>query len=398
MNLSSGELKRVFKVAETLRPQLMEIALEIWRHPELAFKEKRASGLLQSFLTAEGFEVEERLAGMKTAFRARLICKRPRPAIGFLAEMDALPGLGHACGHNLIGTASAGAAACLRRALPVLAGSVEAIGCPAEESGGGKVRLVRAGVFDRLDAALLVHPDRKTEIFKLSLALLEVKLSFQGKAAHASAEPEKGINALDAVIRTFNGVDAFRLGIPENARINGIITDGGVAANIIPERAEAVFYVRAQTMKETQALAKKLVACARSAAHATGARVRADVKTRQAYAPFIPNRALGRVFERNLVSMGIEIEQGPEDQALGSTDVGNVSQRVPTISPTLRIGGLRAAAHSPGFARAAGSKAGMEMMMQAVKALALTGAVVLKDARLRREMRREFRSAVEGNK
>jgi amidohydrolase len=398
MNLSSSERKCILRVAETLRSKLVEIAMEIWRHPETAFKEERASRLLQGFLEDEGLEVETGLAGMKTAFHARLQCKRSRPAVGFLAEMDALPGLGHACGHNLIGTASAGAAACLRRALPELAGSVEVIGCPAEESGGGKIRLSRKGFFDHLDAALLVHPDTKTEIFKLSLALIEVKLEFFGRAAHASAEPEKGINALSAMIEAFNAVKAFQQEIPDKGRIHGIITHGGTAPNIIPERTEAVFYIRGRTIEEAKAHTRKLVACARSAAHATKARVCADVKRNQAYAPFVPNRALGRVFEKNLASMDIEIEQGPEDKGLGSTDVGNVSQRVPTISPTLKIAGLRAPCHSPGFARAAGSKPGLEMMMQATKTLALTGAVVLKDAKLRREMRREFRKAVERTK
>ncbi len=398
MALSDRERKRILSAARALRPRLEKIALEIWRNPEVAFEERYASSLLKGFLEDEGFIVESGLAGMKTAFRARLARKRPRPAVGFLAEMDALPGLGHGCGHNLIGTAAAGAAAALRRAMPVISGRVEVVGCPAEESGGGKVRLARRGCFDRLDACLIIHPDTKTEVFKLSLALVEVRLAFIGKAAHASAEPEKGINALDAMIETFCSVGDLREGITERGRVHGIITHGGSAANIIPDRTEAVFYVRGRTIEEAKYNIKKLLWCARKAARSTGARLSARVKTAQAYEPFIPNRTLGGVFERNLKYLDIKIEQGPEDKGLGSTDVGNVSRRVPIISPTVKIPGLRSACHSPGFARAAGGRAGIEMMMQAAAAMALTGAEVLKDSSLRQKMRSEFRRSARGGR
>ena len=391
--IRSAELEpRVQQATRQLAPQLAALAGKIHDHPELAFAEHQASAWLQEFLQGQGLVVESGLAGLPTAFRAYSRRGKRSPAVAFLAEMDALAGLGHACGHNLIGAGSAGAAAVLRRVLPEAPGTVMVIGCPAEEFGGGKVKLAGAGVFDHLDAALLVHPAILTEVYKLSLGLIEMELTFTGRAAHAAAEPHRGINALDAVIQTFNSVNAYRQKMPERARVHGVISEGGQAPNIIPARASARFLARGTTMTETREVAARVLACARGAAQATGARLRARVFSKEAYEPFVPNRALGRVFERTLGRLHIPIQQGPEDKELGSTDVGNVSQRAPTLHPTLAIRGADAACHSPGFALAARSEAGMEMMLQAVQALALTGAEVLLNPKLRREMREEFRA------
>jgi amidohydrolase len=383
---------RVQLATRQLAPQLIALSRRIHDHPEPAFAEHQASAWLQEFLHSRDFVVETGLARLPTAFRAYSRRARAAPAVAFLAEMDALAGLGHACGHNLIAAGSAGAAAVLRQALPDAPGTVMVIGCPAEEFGGGKVKLAAAGVFDRLDAVLIVHPSILTEVFKLSLGLIEMELTFTGQAAHAAAEPHRGINALDAVIQTFNAVNAYRQQMPERARVHGVITEGGQAPNIIPARASARFLARGTTMAESREVARHVLAGARGAAQATGAKLRAKVFSREAYEPFVPNRALGRVFARALTRLGIPIEQGPEDKELGSTDVGNVSQRAPTLHPTLAIAGADAACHSPGFALAARSEAGMEMMLRAVQALALTGAEVLRNPELRLEVREEFKA------
>ena len=391
--LGGAELEpRVQEATRQLAPQLIALARKIHDYPELAFAEHQASAWLQEFLRSIGFVVESGLARLPTAFRAYSRRAKAAPAVAFLAEMDALAGLGHACGHNLIAAGSAGAAAVLRRVLPDAPGTVIVLGCPAEEFGGGKVKLAQAGAFDRLDAALIVHPSILTEVYKLSLGLIEMELTFTGKAAHAAAEPHRGINALDAVIQTFNAVNAYRQQMPERARVHGIISEGGQAPNIIPARASARFLARGTTMAETREVAERVLSCARAAAQATGARLRAKVFSREAYEPFVPNRALGRVFERALTRLRIPIQQGPENKELGSTDVGNVSQRVPTLHPTLAIRGTDAACHSPGFALAARSEAGMETMLLAVQALALTGAEVLRNPGLRLEMRKEFKA------
>jgi len=387
---NAGIEKKVRQATSELSPQLIALARNIHAYPEPAFAERQASAWLKEFLQGEGFTIETGLARLPTAFRASWRRKSASPAVAFLAEMDALPGLGHACGHNLIAAGSAGAAAVLRRALPNTPGTVMVIGCPAEETGGGKVRLARAGVFDRLDAALLAHPASLTEIYKHSLGLIEMELTFFGQAAHAAAEPHRGINALEAVIQTFNAVNALRQHLPERARVHGIITEGGVAPNIIPERAAARFLARGMTMAETRALTRRIRACAQGAAQATGSRLRAKVFDKDAYEPFVPNRALGETFTRALQQLNIPIQQGPEDKEMGSTDVGNVSSRAPTLHPTLAIPGNDAACHSPGFVLAAGSDAGMETMLLAVQALALTGVEVLRNPRLRQKMREEF--------
>jgi len=386
----AGIENKVRQATSELSPQLIALARKIHGHPEPAFAERQASAWLKEFLRGEGFTIESGLVRLPTAFRASCRWKSASPSVAFLAEMDALPGLGHACGHNLIAASSAGAAAVLRRVLPNTPGTLTVIGCPAEEVGGGKVRLARAGVFDRLDAALLVHPAIVTEIYKLSLGLIEMELTFLGQAAHAAAEPHRGINALEAVIQTFNAVNALRQHLPEKARVHGIITEGGVAPNIIPERAAARFLARGMTMAETRAIARRILSSAKGAAQATGSRLRAKVFYKEAYEPFVPNRALGETFTRALQQLKIPIQQGPEDKEMGSTDVGNVSSRTPTLHPTLAIPGTDAACHSPGFALAAGSDAAMETMFAAVQALALTGAEVLRNARLRQKMREEF--------
>jgi amidohydrolase len=370
-------------------PLAWELALDLFHRPELAYHEVFAAERIKRFLSAEGFSVQSGQAGLKTAFTAMAGPKRG-PRIAFLAEMDALPKLGHACGHHLIAGSSAGAAAALVRAFPRLPGQVAVIGCPAEETGGGKLRLARAGVFDGFAAILLVHPDQRTEVYKRSLGAVEIELVFTGRASHASAWPEKGQNALDAVVQTFNAVNLMRQQLPEKQRVHGIISDGGQAPNIIPEHAAARFMARGLTVKETLSLAARVAACAQGAALATGTRLRLTIKKKTMYPPYIPNRGLGEAFQAALLRLRVKSDQGPEDEGMGSTDVGAVSLRAPTLHPLLRLPGVTAGVHTPAFARAAGGKAGRELLGVAIAANALVATRVMLDGPLRRKIRMEL--------
>ena len=368
--------------------QLDNLALEIHCHPELSFQEYLASELLTDYLEKQGFKVEKGIAGLKTSFRAYSRNKSRRPCVGFLAEMDALSGLGHACGHNLIGVSSVGAGVILRKAFPELKGGIEVIGCPAEERGGGKVIMEKAGVFDGLDLAIMVHPSNRTELYKLSLALVEVELEFIGRASHASANPEQGINALDSAIETFNIVNALRSKLGGYARINGIIREGGKAPNIIPDRTKIEFWVREENLEKALSLARIVKRAGESSARAIGAKCRAKIHKELGYEAFLPNRTAGKALWEIFQGLGIKIEQGDEKKEMGSTDVGNLSWKVPTLHPTIKIG--EAVPHTEEFAQASGSEKGLNQMKNMILAMAILGYRVMTDRRLRIQMWEEL--------
>jgi amidohydrolase len=271
---------------------------------------------------------------VETAFRGT-IERGSGPTLAIMCEYDALPGIGHACGHNVIATSGAGAGAALaavRDRLP--AGRILVVGTPAEEGGGGKVRLIRAGVFEGVDAAMMVHGWDRWISHQDLLGIVRVGFEFTGKAAHASADPWEGVNALDAVIQTFNNVSMLRQQVRPDTRIHGIVTNGGAAPNIIPEFAAATFYVRAPRLDEMWALHKRVIACAEGAARATGTTLKV-VENENAYEPMKRNQTLLDVYRANLAPLGA-VESPQLADRLGSSDVGNVSQVLPTIQPWSR--------------------------------------------------------------
>ncbi|TET11482.1 MAG: M20 family peptidase, partial [Candidatus Thorarchaeota archaeon] len=305
--------------------QLIEISDEIHRNPELALKEVIAAKLLADELKKAGFEVEHGVAGMDTAIVAVHPEQSKGPTIAILAEYDALPEIGHACGHNLIGAAALGASLALGSMKKDMPGKLVFMGTPAEEDIGGKITMVEAGLFKDIDAAMMFHPSAGyTMTGRKGLALTEVKIEFYGKASHASGSPEKGINALDAVIQTFNGINALRQHIKSDARIHGVITHGGVKPNIVPEFASADFYVRALTDEYRDELVKKLESCAEGAASATGATLKYEVGS-PSYQSRLMNETMGDAFEKNLFALGEPIVPLPEGSGAGSSDIGNVS-------------------------------------------------------------------------
>ncbi len=383
----------IVTAVDRLSSKLIATSRFLHLHPELAYEERESVRHLTSLLKAHGFEVIEGVGGLPTAFLAKAGVDRPSATIALLAEYDALPSLGHACGHNLIATSSIGAALALQPSLSALGGRVLVIGCPAEEKGGGKIALVKAGLFANVSAALLVHPSNRTELFKDALAMRALRVEFFGKASHAAAAPHLGINALDAVVLAFTNLNALRQQLRQDARIHGIITDGGRAPNIIPDYAAARFCIRALGLEYLHDLQRRVVACLEAAAQATGATV-AIHEEGDEYHPMKCNRALGALFRANLEALGERVEQTPEDQDLGSTDVGNVSQVVPTLQPTIALTDqLDVVCHSTAFAEAAGGPAGDRATLLAAKALAMTAVDLFTDPAALRQVQQEFRRA-----
>ncbi|MEK6677788.1 MAG: M20 family metallopeptidase [Nitrospirota bacterium] len=366
----------IIKNINELSASLISIAKEIHKRPELAFEENFASGLLASALKKHGFKIEKNIAGLKTAFRAAYSKGSSSPVIGFIAEYDALPEVGHGCGHNLIGPASIGAAIALAKS--DIKGKIVVIGTPAEEKGGGKVILSKKGAFNNLDAAMMVHPSNDTEIVKRALAAIDVSVEYFGKPSHAAATPWDGANALDAMILAFNNINALRQQIKPDVRIHGIIINGGAAPNIIPAYTSARFLVRALDMKDAQEVLKKVKACFNAAAYAAGVKAKITVGE-NAYEVFKPNYPLAEAFERNLKSLGVKIKERDEYKELGSSDIGNVSQITPTIHPNLDICHKQIPHHTKEFNAAAGSESGMRGMIVAAKAMAMTGADIMMD-------------------
>jgi amidohydrolase len=371
---------------QRLAIELHGIARNLYEHPEPGLREERSAALLCDVLEREGFTMTRGLAGLPTAFRA--VHGHGRPAVAILAEMDALPRMGHACGHNVIAAAAVGAAVALRRVMTEPPGSIVVFGTPAEELGIGKVELVNAGLFDEIDFALMVHPSSRRYVIKHYLGLAKVRLTFLGKPAHAAAYPEEGINALDAVILTFSAVNAMRQQLSQDVRIHGIITEGGVAPNIIPERAACHFYVRASEPAELVRMKERLLACARGAAEATGCRLEVEEDPR-VLAPLRVNQAFSRLYRDQLAYLGLPETPTLPDRNRGSSDIGNVSQVVPTIHPHVPIGcGINI--HSEQFAMATVSPQGQAAVVEGATAMALVVAELFASPALRGEISREF--------
>ncbi len=380
------ELAQVLATARELAPGILEISRTLYEDPELSLEETRGSALVCDRLATAGFAVERGLAGLASSFRAAW--GSGSPAIALIVEMDALPGLGHACGHNVIAAASAGAALILRRLLPESAARIVVVGTPAEEVGIGKIEMLRAGCFDGVDFAMMVHPSSRRQVIKQFLGLAKIRFTFHGKASHAAAYPEEGINALDAVIQTFNGVGALRQQLRQDVRIHGVITEGGVAPNIIPAQAACYFYVRADDLGELERARERLKGCAAGAALATGCRLETDEDPR-VIAPLKILPSYYRVYSEQVARLGLVEANAPPDRNKGSSDIGNLSQVVPTIHPHVPIGeGITI--HTEGFARATVSPRGEAATVEGATLLALTALELISSPELREEIFREF--------
>jgi amidohydrolase len=385
--METAELKaRVTERVDARGAALDELAIRIHERPELAFEERFASSVLADHLTREGATVTRNAGGLETAFTAEV--GSGAPVVAILGEYDALPGVGHACGHNLMGTAANLAFLALRDVAPELRGRVRVVGCPAEERGNGKVKLIRAGLFSDVDAALMYHPGDRDEIDPLMLAMVTLDIEFLGKAAHAAAEPHEGRNALDAVMLGWTALSALRLTVRSDSRFHGIITDGGKAANIIPDRAAATFMVRSPDNAYLHDLRRRVLACFEGAAAATGCELRATWS--DVCEIVSTNRPLAEAFAANARSLGRQMKPRRLGDTHGSTDMGNVTSIVPGIHPFLSITDGPMPGHSTEFAAAARTPQALETMHVAAKALAMTAIDVLRDEKLRVRAKEAF--------
>ncbi|MFD2628104.1 M20 family metallopeptidase [Oceanobacillus kapialis] len=389
---SVNEVKKIIlDNVEENKQKYIQASHDIHDNPEIGNQEYYASGRLIELLVEEGFLIEKGVAGHETAFLAKKRSEKEGLTIGFLAEYDALPEIGHACGHNLIGTTSAAAAIALSKVLDEVGGELVVLGTPAEEggpNGSAKGSFVKHGLLENVDAAIMIHPGAQTNLTGPSLAVDPLDFSFYGKPAHASAHPEKGINALDGVIQLFNGINALRQHLLSDVRIHGIITDGGDAPNVVPEYANARFYIRANSRELLNEVTAKVKAIAEGAALATGAEVKV-IAFQNEVDNFIVNKRFDQVFKEVAEELGEEVIT-KERKALGSTDAGNVSQVVPTIHPHIKIGSSDLVGHTVEFREAARSEKGDEALIKGAKASALTALQLLTNPALFEEIKQEF--------
>jgi len=386
-----GERERVLAAVDAGAAQALALARWMGAHPELSLEEHETSRRYRACLRERGFAVREGVAGLPTAFVAVRGADDAPCAVALLAEMDALPEIGHACGHNLSGPASLLAAHALAEVLPAADARIVVVGSPAEETGVGKRRLVEGGVFRGLDAAMMAHASDMRRAHRLFLGNRKHDLVFHGRASHAAAYPERGVNALDAVVQLFVGIGLLRQQLPRGVRIHGVITDGGRAPNVIPERAAAQVWVRALDEGELAHATERVLACARGAAEAAGARLEV-LPLASSSPPMRPCLPLADAYRRQLDALGLPETGHAPDQAIGSSDVTHVSRVVPTIHPNFPIGeGIEL--HTRAFAEATAGPAGEAGLLEAARALALTAWELVRRPALRDEVHRAFRDA-----
>jgi amidohydrolase len=357
---------------------------------EVGFEEIESSRLLSAVIERHGFRVERGISGMPTAFVARH--GDAGPHVAFVCEYDALRGLGHACGHNLIATSSAGAGIALARSLSDngVNARVTIVGAPAEEGGGGKIPLCHDGLFNDCDAVLIFHPSDRTASLQYALACTHWEWTFRGKAAHAAGNPDHGINALDAFVHAYNGVSLWRQQLRDDARVHGFIIEGGTAPNIIPELTRGEYLTRARDGEYLRAMNTRFRAIFEAAAQATGCELQLD--ERETYLDLRSNAVLAERASVHLAGVGLKEDRVIPWERTGSTDVGDVSYAAPTLHPEFAIADEGIGPHTHAFRDAAVSPRGEAAMLQAAEVLARIGADVIVDSDVRTRVRDAFRA------
>ncbi len=374
-----------------LEKELRELSDYIFENPELGHEEYKSAQAHVELLEKHGFSVEKPYAGFETAFRATYNSGREGPTVAYLSEYDALPSIGHGCGHNMLGTIDTGAGIALSKVIEEVGGRVVVLGTPAEETSGTKVDMANQGVFDDIDVALCTHPSDENTMSGTSMAIHPIAFEFFGKPAHAAEAPEEGINALDAMLNLFNAINAMRQEMKPSARVHGIITHGGDAANVIPEYTRAEFYVRTLDMPYLEELSQKVINCAKGAALASGCEMQYDT-FENIYKDMLTNNTLSEAYNQNASDCGIEMV--PEKRgANGSIDMGDVSHVVPSIHSYYSItDGERVIGHTPEFRDCTQTPFAYEMMLKVVETLARTGYDVLTQPELLAQINADFES------
>lgn len=390
--------KDVCAAIDAMREELLSLSHTIHGEPELALEEFKAARRLCGAVESHGIATQREAFGLKTAYAAEF-GKTGGPNIAILSEYDALPGIGHACGHNIIATAGLGAAMGLSKLNGRLPGRVRYLGTPAEERFGGKEMMAREGAFEGVDAAMMIHPSNLNLITMPCIAICDVTATYHGRAAHASAMPHRGLNALDAVVTAYQAIAQLRQHIKNTDRIHGIITDGGMAPNIVPERAACRFNVRAIDAQELAALKLRVHACFEAGALATGCR--AEIRWGETlYLDLKTNWPMAEAYERNGTALGLEffpMKDLPPGYA-GSTDMGNVSHRVPSIHPCLGVAPLSVIIHNAEFARHAVSEKGDQAVIDGAKSMAMTALDLMCDGQTLARAKSDFAATAELSK
>ena len=379
----------ICRAIDSYQSKVVSLSHEIHEHPELKFQEHFACNLLASEIRDLGIEVQTGIAGLETSFRGSF--GNLGPAIAILAEYDALPN-GHSCGHNLIAGAALAAAAGLASMQQKLPGQIVLMGTPAEEGGGGKIKLLDNGAFKGVDAAIMAHP-ADCEFSAIGvLAMQHLRITFRGHAAHAAAAPWSGMSALSAVLQTFQSVDAARLHFRDLSRVHGIITNGGQAVNIVPELAQCEFSARATTAKHAGEIAERIRRCADAAAMTTGTKVQHE--TICAYKNMIINRTIAEIYERHSQALGIMSREAPPGTPTGSTDMGDVSHALPAIHPMFQISNHgEGTCHEDAFVKHSDSDRGYAAMIRVAKAMALSAYDLLANPEALASAKAEFAAA-----
>jgi len=382
-------LNAVDAAVDAVAPELVAAGREIHARPEIGYQEFHASQLLCALLERHGFSVQRGIAGMETAFEATA-GPGGGPVIAVVAEYDALAGIGHACGHNLIAAGAVGTGVGALEALRRFGrGVVKVLGSPAEEGGGGKITLIEQEVFKGIDAAVMFHPSTRTTVTHYALANSRLTFVFHGKAVHAAAMPERGINALDAFVLAYNGISVLRQHVVEGTRMHGILKEGGTAPNVIPDRTSGQFSIRARDANYLRnTLMPRVEAIFQAAASATGCTV--ELSWTRLYLNAVTNQAIAAVIRRHLEALG-ETMEDPEPWArAGSTDAGNMSQALPSVHAYVAIADQSVSGHSVEFREAANSERGYQAMLRAAKALGRTVLELVAEPRVLADAKRQF--------
>lgn len=385
--------EKVLKLINKLAPELDQLSLEIYNNPELGYEEYNSCKLHKNILSKYGFKVYDNFSGVETGFKAVYKSSKEGITVAYMAEYDALPDIGHGCGHNLLGAVSTGAGIILKEIIDEIGGTVIVFGTPAEETSGAKITYVENHEFDDVNIALIAHPGSEYTKSGTSLALEPIQFEFHGKTAHAAAAPEKGVNALDAAISTFNSINALREHIRSDSRVHGVIINGGKAANVVPDYSKSQFYVRSTTKSYNQELLERVKNCARGAALATGTRLEIT-KFEFSYDNMVTNETLSNVFNEKIFEIS-NIKMSEPSKNTGSIDAGQVSQACPCIHPYFDItNDKNIIGHTREMADSTLKPYAKEQMKNTIAALVMTSVEVITNPKLYQDIKQEFENSI----
>lgn len=385
---TSQRLKtRVQKEINSRRDELTALSLLLHSNPELSLNEILAAEWLGDYLEKAGLKTVCPAYGLRTAFEATY--GNEGPNIGIIAEYDALPDIGHACGHNIIGTAALAAGIAIKPVIDEVGGTVHVIGTPGEEGKGGKIIMAKKGAFDKLDAAMMIHPGSYNSTGCLAMGVAVLEVEYFGRAAHAAATPYNGINALEAMIQAFNAINSLRQHTRDGSRIHGIITEGGAAPNIIPAYTAGTFYVRSMDDEYLEELKNKVIECFKGSAKSTGCKLSYRWGKAQ-YSTMRNNRVMSGLYGENIGKLGRVIEPY-NDKTFGSTDMGNVSQLVPSIHPIIAVSPTDVAIHTNEFETYSASEFGHQAIIDGAIAMAWTVVDLLTESNHLRDANEAFK-------